>query len=208
MRNNFPIRAAYANYVLNANMHQTHERQERDRLFVWVNTPFTKLDLWFPLYRNQLSLSALSHEQSVVSAEHQTWSGRFIRHKVRCEPTTPILNEVCSGGWTASLPAAVEVGVSGLHCPLPLSPPTALLLGQNHFQAALQPVLPLSSLCVGGRELSRQRNSLNSNLHSCSLSILERLPRHRHSNLNMAWMYNYTALCTMCILLSGELSNQ
>ncbi len=108
---------------------------------------------------------------------------------------------------TASQPAAMEVGVSGPHGPLLFSP-TAFILRQNHFQAALLcSQCCCSALCVGGRELSRQRNSRNSNLHSCSLSILESVPHHNYLNLNMAWMYNH-ALCAMCAMVCAQLSNQ
>lgn len=57
----------------------------------------------------------------------------------------------------ASQPAAVEVGVSGLHCPSPFSP-TALLLRQNHFQAALL-CSERSALCAMGEGSSAGRET-------------------------------------------------
>lgn len=83
-----------------------------------------------------------------------------------------------SGGW----------GLRSSLNPPPLSfhPPTALIFRQNRFQAALLCSQRAAArlFVMGGREPSRpERNSLNSNLHSCSLSILEELPRHRYSDL-------------------------
>lgn len=90
----------------------------------------------FPLHRNQLSLSAQSH---------QTWTEK---------------NSFKSGlRWrqTASQPAAVEVVVSGLHCPSPFSP-SALLLRQNQFQAALL-CSKRSALCAMGEGSSAGRET-------------------------------------------------
>lgn len=153
--NNWPIRAEDVNCMLSANMPSSF-RLMRDRLFVWTER--------FPLYRNQLPLSAqcgLGWVSDLVKTLHQ----------VRREPTTMVLNEVCSGGKQPASLQHRRLGSLVFIAPLFSFSPTALLLRQNHFQAALQPALPLSSLCVGGRELSGQRNSQNSNLHSCLLSI-------------------------------------
>lgn len=103
-----------------------------------------------------------SHQLLPCAWSPQAWSKRLICVWTECGPTTILLNEVCIGG---KKPASLQTWRSGSPvCPSP-SFPTALLLKQNHFQAA-----PLCSKRCGGRELSRK-----SNLHSCSLFILEKV---------------------------------
>lgn len=125
-----------------------------------------------------ISNSALlfpSHQLLPCAWSPQTWSKCLIYVWTECGPMTVLLNEVCIGG---KKPASLQTWRSGSPvCPSP-SFPTALLLKQNHFQAAL-----LCSKHCGGRELSRK-----SNLHSCSLFILERLHCHWYGfNVKSYW---------------------
>lgn len=124
---------------------------------------------------SNLALLFPSHQLLPCAWSPQTWSKCLIYVWTECGPTTVLLNEVCIGGKKS---ASLQTWRSGSPvCPSPFFP-TALLLKQNHFQAA-----PLCSKRCGGRELSRK-----SNLHSCSLFILERLHCHWYGfNVKSYW---------------------
>lgn len=101
-----------------------------------------------------LSTETSCHFQlSLIRPERNVQSGWGSHAK----PKNPVLNQVCVGGKQPAQPAAVEVVVSGLHGPSPFSP-AALLLRQNHFQAA-----PLcskrSALCAMGEGSSAGRET-------------------------------------------------
>lgn len=147
-----PVRGKYVIYIFAANAFASFI--SRSEAHCMCECAISNSALLFP-----------SHQLLSCAWSPQTWSKCLICMWTEWGPTTVLLNEVCIGG---KKPASLQTWRSGSPvCPSP-SFPTALLLKQNHFQAA-----PLCSKRCGGRELSRK-----SNLHSCSLFLLERLCCH------------------------------
>lgn len=110
---NRPIRAE------NANMPASLRLTRKKRECVCVNAP------------EEISSSVSSAQEPAVTVcsplSQLIIRPDHIRLEVEHEPTTPVLNDICSGG---SQPAAMEVGVCGLHCPL-LPPPQRCFSGRT-----------------------------------------------------------------------------
>lgn len=121
---NRPIGAENVHFVLSANMPASLRlmRKKRETDCVCVNAPEEISSSVSSAQKPAVTVcSPLS--QLIIRPDQE----RHIRREVGHEPTAPVLNDICSGG---SQPAAMEVGVCGLHCPL-LSPPQRCFSGRT-----------------------------------------------------------------------------